>query len=151
MSTKLDRLEFSEKNFAFTESFITQTREKWDSQVLSAPDFWMVWKCHGILCVHLYFFLFRGNVRKGYLDDSDLSHFYWITAMLKFLLNNYEAYWEQHFEGHPTVEDLMGMDQDSANSFIKTFLNVMKQKSKRWKLSLAKKIPPRTSKNIALK
>ena len=33
--------------------------------------------------------------------------------MLKFFLNNYEAHWQQNFEGHPTVEDFMDMDQDT--------------------------------------
>ena len=58
MSTKFGRLEFSGKIFSFTKSSITQTREKWDSPVLSRPDFWMVWICHGILCVHFYFYFY---------------------------------------------------------------------------------------------
>ena len=33
--------------------------------------------------------------------------------MLKFLLNNYEVYWKQYFEGHPMIEDFMDMDQDT--------------------------------------
>ena len=56
MSTKFGRLEFSGKKFSFTKSSITQTREKLDSPDLSRPDFWMVWRCHGIPCVHFYFF-----------------------------------------------------------------------------------------------
>ena len=32
--------------------------------------------------------------------------------MLNFLLNNYEAHLQQHFEAHPTGEDVMNMDQD---------------------------------------
>ena len=40
------------------------------------PDFWMVWRCHGILCIYVHFsiFLFRSNVRRGYLDESDFRH-----------------------------------------------------------------------------
>ena len=34
--------------------------------------------------------------------------------MLKFLLKNYEEHWQQHFEGHSTVEDFMDMDQDTS-------------------------------------
>ena len=30
--------------------------------------------------------------------------------MLKFLLYNCEIHLQQHFEGHPTVENFMGMD-----------------------------------------
>ena len=33
--------------------------------------------------------------------------------MLKFILNNYEAYWQQNFERHPTVEDYIAMNQDT--------------------------------------
>ena len=58
MSTKFGRLEFSGKKFSFTKSSITQTREKWDSPVLSRPDFWMAWRCHGILFVHFYFYFY---------------------------------------------------------------------------------------------
>ena len=36
---------------------MTQTREKWDSHILSGPGFWMVWRRYGILCIHLYFIL----------------------------------------------------------------------------------------------
>ena len=64
MSTKFDRSEFSEKNFAFTKSSVTQTKEKWDSRVLSTPNFWMVWRCHGILCVYFYFFCLEATLGK---------------------------------------------------------------------------------------
>ena len=30
---------------------------------------------------------------------------------LKFFLKNYEAYWQQHFERHPTTEDFTDMDK----------------------------------------
>ena len=73
---KFDRLEFSEKNFTISKSLITQTREKCYSYVLSRPDFLMVWTSNGILFVHFYFFLFRSNVIKGYLDESDFRHCY---------------------------------------------------------------------------
>ena len=33
--------------------------------------------------------------------------------MLKFLLNNFEAHCQEHFERYPTVEDFMDMDQDT--------------------------------------
>ena len=33
--------------------------------------------------------------------------------MLKFLLNNSEAHWQEYFEEHPTVEDVIDMDQDT--------------------------------------
>ena len=108
---KFDRLEFSEKNFTISKSLITQTREKCYSYVLSRPDFLMVWTSNGILFVHFYFFLFRNNVIKGYLDESGFRHCYgnfyesaipkvtW-SATSKFLLHNHEAHWQEHFKKH---------------------------------------------------
>ena len=58
MGTKFGRLEFSGKTFSFTKSSITKTREKWDPLVLSRPEFWLVWRCHGILFVHFYFYFY---------------------------------------------------------------------------------------------
>ena len=85
-------------------------------------------------------FLFRTNGKKGRLDENDFRHclgiFFesgilkvtWSQLCLKFLLNNYEAHWKQHFE-YPTVEYFTDMDQlMCAKSFIKTSVN-MKQKS----------------------
>ena len=71
------------------------------------------------------FFLFRSNVKKEYLNENNFcyrygnffgkcySESYLITAMLNFLLNNYETHWQQYFEGYPTVEDFMDMDQET--------------------------------------
>ena len=53
-----------------TKSSITQAKEKWNSPILRRPDFQMIWRCHGILCVHFYFcFLFRSNFRTRYLRE----------------------------------------------------------------------------------
>ena len=43
---------------------MTQTREKWDSLVLSRADFCIVWRCHGIPCFHLFFCL-EAKVKKN--------------------------------------------------------------------------------------
>ena len=48
------------------------------------------------------------------------------VTKLKFLLSNYKVHWQQHFEGHRTVEDFINMDQVRINSFIKTLVNIMK-------------------------
>ena len=105
LSTKFDMLKFSEKTLSLPKA-------PWPKQEKSGtpPCFdWMTWRCHGILYVHFYFsifffFLFRSNVRKGYLHEGDIHHFYGnffrkcysesylITDTLKFLLKNYEAY-----------------------------------------------------------
>ena len=117
--------------------------------LLCRLDFWMVCRCHGILCVHL-FFLFRSNIRKDYLGESDFRHCYghfsesaipkvtWLQR--KFLLNNYI-----------NNSILIHAIKIRANSFIKTLVKAMKRKWTKafWKLSLSKKMRPHTSKNIA--
>ena len=78
LNAKFVGSEFLEKTLPLPKhvdiSFMTQSREKWDSHVLSGSDFWMVWWCHGTLRIHFYLFLFRSNVRKGCLDESDFCH-----------------------------------------------------------------------------
>ena len=68
------------------------------------------------------FILFRSNVRKGYLDESDFRHCsgnLFESAIpksqlfFKSLLDNYEVHQQQHFERHPTVEDFTDMNQDT--------------------------------------
>ena len=94
---------------------MTQTREKWDSLVFSRGDFWMIWRYHGILCIHLYF-LFRNNVWREQLDKNNFCHCYsffylfiyffwkcysestWLQLRSEFFLNNYEALWQQHLK-----------------------------------------------------
>ena len=50
---------------------MSQTREKWDSLVLTRGDFWMIWRCRSILCFHFHF-LFRNNGIREQLDQKDL-------------------------------------------------------------------------------
>ena len=91
---------------------MTQTREKWDSLVFSRGDFWMIWRCHGILYIHFYF-LFRNVVREK-LDKNDFrrccgnfliffwkhqSESAWSQLCSEFFLNNYEAHWQRHLKG----------------------------------------------------
>ena len=93
--------------------------------------------CYSMFSFLFYFilFLFKGNVvRKGYLDESDFRHCmvlffesYLITAILKFLFNNWEAHRQLSFEGHPTVEDLWTSIKIHGNSFINTLVNIMKR------------------------
>ena len=64
----------------------------------------------------LLLFLFRTNGKKGHLDKNDFRYcsgnFFskvafwkvtWSQLCSKFLLNKYEALWQQHFERYPTV------------------------------------------------
>ena len=88
---------------------MAQTREKWNSLVLSRADFWMVWRCHGIPYIHLYF-LFRTNGKGEHLDENNFRHSYgnyfesailkvtWYQLCSKFILNIYEAHWQRHLK-----------------------------------------------------
>ena len=64
-----------------------------------------------------------------------------------------QAHWQQHFEGHPSVEDLMDMDQDTCQFFHQDFSKCHETKINEGALKIItrKKIIPRTSKNIAPK
>ena len=130
MSTKFVWLELSEKIWPLLKSrsmilsSMTQTIEKWGCHVLGRIDFWMVLRAHGTPWFHFYF-LFRTNVRKGYLDESVFRHCYdeffessilevtWSRLCSKLLLKNCETHSKQHFERNPTVEGFSDMDQDA--------------------------------------
>ena len=122
---------------------------------MSRPHFWMVWRCHGIPCVHFYF-LFWTIIRKRYFDESDFHHCYgnffesavlnvvWSQLYSKFFLNSCEVHWPQHFERHPAVEDLRKWTKIRADCFIKIWVNIIERKSTKvpWRLPLAKKYDP---------
>ena len=77
--------------------------------------------------------LFRTNGKKGRLDENDFRHWHgifsesgvlkvtWSQLCSKFLPNNYEAHWKQHFERYPTVEYFPDMDQLTGNIFNQDF------------------------------
>ena len=65
---------------------MTQTREKWDSLVLSRADFCMVGRCRGMPCFHFFIFLFRSNGKNEHLDENDFRYGfgdYFTSAVLK--------------------------------------------------------------------
>ena len=76
-----------------------------------------------------------------------------LRSWLKFLLNNYEAHWQQHFERHPTVEDFRDMDRRTCWLFHQGFSKDHETKMKKipWKLSFTQKMRSRSSKNIVPK
>ena len=79
---------------------MTQTREKWQSIVLSRADFWLVWRCHGIPCFY-FIFLFRTNGKKEYLHENNLRDCYGNFSQRlcsKFFLSSYKAYWQWHLK-----------------------------------------------------
>ena len=80
---------------------MSQTREKWDSLVLTTGDFWMIWRCRSILCFH-FDFLFRNNGIRKQLDQKDLHRCFdnffskvsFRKLCWKFFLNNYKTPWQ---------------------------------------------------------
>ena len=132
MSTKFVRLELSEKLLPLLKhvdvilNCVTQATEMWDSHCLTRPDFWMVWTCHDIVCGH---FFFESDIHKAFNDSfvpsqlfrGTLRTTFWKTLQLRILRTWVKV---------------------RANSFIKTWVSIMKRKSTKvpWKLSLGKKI-----------
>ena len=90
-------------------SCMTQTREKWDSLVLSRADFWMVWTCHGNPCFHFYLICLEQLYKRiiGWKRLPSLLCFFfrkchcestWSQLCSKFFINNYEAPWQRHLK-----------------------------------------------------
>ena len=111
---------------------MSQTKEKCDSLVLSRSDLWIVWRCHGIPRVCCYYFCLEPTVRKDAwmrttsvtvmaFFSSGILKVTWSQLCSKFLPNNYEAHWKQHFERYPTVEYFPDMDQLTRNIFHQDF------------------------------
>ena len=143
---RLEHGELSEKNLPLPKhgymilNCMIQTSEKWGCC-------WIVWRCH-VFRVFIFIVLFRINIRKGYLDESVFRHCYgnffesvilkvtWSQLCLKFLLKNCEAHSKQHFEEILQWKILRTWIKTCANTFIKTWTNIMKQKSTKvlWKL-----------------
>ena len=133
------------KHGGITLNSMIQAREKWNSFVLSKPDFWMVRRCHGIPWIYFYF-LFRTNGKKRQLDENDLLHWYgnfFESGILKVT-------WSQQFERRPTNEDFTDMDQDTRQFFhqdlSKHHETIIKENA--WKIISWTKIRACTSKNI---
>ena len=117
--TKVVRLDSSEKNMPLPKRGVI---------ILIVPYFGQTWllngiRCHIISCAHFYF-LFRINVRKRYLNERAFHHCYgnfFERAILK-----YHSYIQRSFssivrhndnsiyERHPKLEDLLGIDQNTS-------------------------------------
>ena len=110
---------------------MTQTREKWDSLILSRAGIIMVGRCDCIPCFYFLFliFLFRSNGIKEHLDKNDFRHGYgnyfksavlkitWFQLRSKFFLNNYEAHWQRHLKDTLHLKILRTWINIHANSF----------------------------------
>ena len=122
---------------------------------MSRPEFWMVWRFHGILCFHFYFILFCLFVC---LEVTLLGKDTWIratsaTAMVifskvlfrKLLDHSYVKVFSQQLGGTSTTEfwstpyswRFMYMDKRYMLILSSKLVNIMKPKSTKvlWKLS----------------
>ena len=105
-------------------------------------------------CMYLFLFiLFRSNVRKGYLDESDFRHCsgnLFQSAIPKSQLNSSLFLTITRYINYNILKDTLQLKilrtwiKIRANSFIKTLVNIMKRKSKKvpGKLSFVKKYEP---------
>ena len=90
---------------------MSQTKKKWDSLVLSRArgDFWMLWRCHGILRFHFFLFLETTVRENNWMRTTSVtvmvfffrkthSQSNWSQLYSKFFLKNYEAPWQLHLK-----------------------------------------------------
>ena len=131
----------------------TQTKEKWDSLVLSSADFCMTGSCHGIPCLHFLFFCLEATVKKNtwmrtisatvMVIDSEVR--FWKLLDFSYVQSSFwtitrhidNGIWKIHyswrFYGHGSTYIL-----------ILSWINIMKWKWERvpCKLSVAQKSEP---------
>ena len=100
----------------------------------------VVWRWHGIPRVYCYYFCLELTVRKDtwvrttcvtvmvIFVESGILKVTWSQLCSKYLLNNYEPHWQQHFEVYPTVLYLRTRINMRAKSFNKTSVNVTEAK-----------------------
>ena len=98
--------------------------------------FWVDLTYAIVFCVITFIFLFRTNVRKRYLDESNFCRCYGNFAKVRFwklLDHNFiqiyfstiaKVHWLQHFERHWTLKILRTWFKIHGNSFIKTWVNI---------------------------
>ena len=151
MSPKFDRLQFSGKPLLLPKAH-NPKREKWGPHFLSRPEFWMVWRRHGILSFHFYlFFCLEATLAKDTWMTATSATAMVIFSKVPFrnlIDHSYVKVSSQKLgstlktdQGHPTIKDLWTWIKMRASSLIKTLVNIMKRKSTKmpWKLLLAKK------------
>ena len=107
----------------------------------------MVWRCHRIFCLEPT--LGKNTWMRAGIDESDLHQCYGILFKNLIL----KVTWSQLYSkciDNSILKDTLQLKilrawiKIRANSFIKTWVNIIKRKSAKvlWKLSLAKKYDP---------
>ena len=157
------------KNFAFTKTWSYNTKlhdsnkKKWDSHVLSRLDFWMVWRCHGIPCVYFYFFCLEPTLGKDTWMRATSTTVMVIFSKVLFWKLLDHNHLQSSFSiitrhiGNIILIDTLQLKilqtrtKIPANSFIKTWIKIVKRKSRKMarESSLVKKTTP--SKMVAPK
>ena len=96
----------------------------------------MLWRWHDLPRISCYYFCLEPAVRKDtlvrttsvtvmiFFFESGIEKVTWSQLCLDFLLNKYEAHWQQHFEGTLQFFILRTWINIRAKSFIKTSINV---------------------------
>ena len=125
------------------------------------PYFWMVWRYHGVPRVHFYF-LFRNNVGKRFLDESDFCQCYGnfsetailkIPTIFKVPSQQWRGTLTTAFERYLTVKNFPDMDKNTCQFLHQRLSKHHKAKINEGALKIitCKKIRPHSSKNIAPK
>ena len=112
-----------------------QTREKWNSLVLSRGDFCMVESCHGIPCFYFiylfFFFCLEATIKRNtWIRTISVTVMVIISKVLfwklldinnvqlysNIFLNNCKTHWQRHFKD--TLQILRTWINIHANSFL---------------------------------
>ena len=101
---------------------MTQTREKWDSLVLSRGDIWVVWTRHGFYSVfilfHFFILSFRTTVKRNIWIRHSCGHFFWYYNSESYLILAVQS-------AFSTITRHVGMTFERNFSWV---LNIMKPK-----------------------
>ena len=110
---------------------MNQRREEWDSLVLSRDNFWMIWRCHSILCFHFYFSLETTIRYDEKIWWEDMMRIWWERYdenkkkvsfwKFKVLSQQLRGTLTTTFERHLIIEDFTDMDQNRCRACTNTF------------------------------
>ena len=125
---------------------MTQTREKWDSLVLSRADFFIVGRCRDSPCFHFLFFCLEATVKTTtWMRMISITVMVIVSKVLFWKLLDFSYVQRSQlpviltaaFEIYFTVEDFTDMDQHTCK-----FIMKWKWAKVLWKLSVVQKSEP---------
>ena len=140
------KMQYLPKHGDITLNSMIQKREKWDSHVLSRPDFWMVWRCHGIYSLR-YFFFFCSEltvIKDTWRRTTSVTVMVFFSKVSFWNLFEHNYVYVQSFlstiKRHinsSILKDTLHLKvlrtsiKMRANSFFKTWVNIIKRESMR--------------------